>query len=79
MLVDYLQKAADYCHLKQPLLGMTDAKAVHNVQEKVAGGKLLRFRFGKTRRPFAMSRSSIMPLSKAIANLRKISSLSQLA
>ena len=47
MLVDYLQKAADYCHLKQPLLGMTDAKAVHNIQEKVAGGKLLRFRFGK--------------------------------
>ena len=26
---------------------MTDAKAVHNIQEKVAGGKLLRFRFGK--------------------------------
>lgn len=47
MLVDYLQKAADYCHLKQPLLGMTDAKAVHNVQKKVAEGKLLRFRFGK--------------------------------
>ena len=47
MLVDYLQKAADYCHLKQPLLGMTDAKAVHNAQKKVAEGKLLRFRFGK--------------------------------
>lgn len=47
MLADYLQKAANYCHLKQPLLGMTDMKAVHNVQQKVAGGKLLRFRFGK--------------------------------
>lgn len=47
MLADYLQKAADYCHLKQPLLGMTDVKAVRNVQQKVAEGKLLRFRFGK--------------------------------
>lgn len=47
MLADCLQKAANYCHLKQPLLGMTDMKAVHNVQQKVAGGKLLRFRFGK--------------------------------
>lgn len=47
MLADYLQKAADYCHLKQPLLGMTDVKAVRNVQQKVAEGKLLRFRYGK--------------------------------
>ena len=36
MLAEYLQKAADYCHLKQPLLGMTDVKAVRNVQQKVA-------------------------------------------
>ena len=47
MLADYLKKAADYCHLKQPLLGMADVKAVRNVQQKVAEGKLLRFRFGK--------------------------------
>jgi hypothetical protein len=47
MLAEYLQKAADYCHLKQPLLGMTDVKAVRNVQQKVAEGKLLRFRYGK--------------------------------
>lgn len=47
MLTEYLQKASDYCHLKQPLLGMTDVKAVRNVQQKVAEGKLLRFRYGK--------------------------------
>lgn len=47
MLVEYLQKAADYCHLKQPLLGMTDTKAVHKAQQKVVEGKLLRFRFRK--------------------------------
>lgn len=47
MLTDYLQKAADYCHLKQPLLGMTDVKDVRNVQQKVAEGNLLRFRYGK--------------------------------
>ena len=47
MLANYLKKAADYCHLKQLLLGMTDVKAVRNVQQKVAEGKLLRFRFGK--------------------------------
>ena len=47
MLLDYLQKASDYCHLKQPLLGMTDVIAVRKIQQKVAEGKLLRFRFGK--------------------------------
>ena len=47
MLSDYLQKASDYCHLKQPLLGMTDVIAVRKVQQKIAEGKLLRFRFGK--------------------------------
>lgn len=47
MLSEYLQKAADYCHLKQPLLGLSDVKTVRNVQQKVAEGKLLRFRFGK--------------------------------
>lgn len=47
ILAEYLRKAADYCHLKQPLLGMTDIKAVRNVQQKVAEGKLLRFRYGK--------------------------------
>lgn len=47
MLAEYLQKAADFCRLKQPLLGMTDVKAVRNVQQNVAEGKLLRFRYGK--------------------------------
>ena len=47
MIVDYMQKAADYCHLKQPLLGMTEVKAVRNVQQKVAEDKLLRFRYGR--------------------------------
>ena len=47
ILAEYLQKAVDYCQLKQPLLGMTDVKAVRNVQQKVAEGKLLQFRFGK--------------------------------
>lgn len=47
MLTKYLKMAADYCHLKEPLLGMTDVKAVHHVQQKVAAGKLFRFRFGK--------------------------------
>lgn len=47
MLADCLKKAADYCHLKQPLLGLTDVKAVRNAQQKVAEEKLLRFRYGK--------------------------------
>lgn len=47
MLSDYLQKAADYCHLKQPLLGITDVQEVRRIQQKVAEGKLLRFRYGK--------------------------------
>ena len=33
MMAEYLKKAADFCHLKQPLLGMTDVKAVRNVQQ----------------------------------------------
>ena len=51
MLSECLKKAADYCHLKQPLLGMTDVKAVRNAQQKVAEGKLLRFRYGKDAQP----------------------------
>lgn len=47
ILSDYLQKAADYCHLKQPLLGITDVQEVRRIQQKVAEGKLLRFRYGK--------------------------------
>lgn len=47
MLSDYLQKASAFCDLKQPLLGMTDVVAVRNIQQKVAEGKLLRFRYGK--------------------------------
>lgn len=47
VLANYLEKAGDFCHLKQPLLGMTDIKAIRIVQQKIAEGKLLRFRFGK--------------------------------
>lgn len=46
-LAECLQKAADYCHLKQPLLGMTDVKTVQRVQQQVAEGRLLRFKYGK--------------------------------
>lgn len=46
-LTECLKKASDYCHLKQPLLGMTDVKAVQKVQQQVAEGKLLRFKYGK--------------------------------
>jgi hypothetical protein len=47
ILAAFLKKAEEYCHLKQPLLGMTDVKAVRNVLQKISEGKLLRFRFGK--------------------------------
>lgn len=47
MIAEHLKKAAAYCRLNQPLLGMTDVKAVRNVQQNVAEGKLLRFRYGK--------------------------------
>ena len=47
ILAKYLKRATDYCHLKQLILGMTDVKTVRNVQQKVAGGRLLRFRYGK--------------------------------
>lgn len=47
ILADYLKKIEGYCHLKQPLLGMTDINAVRNIQQKVAEGKLFKFRFGK--------------------------------
>ena len=79
MLVDYLQKAADYCHLKQPLLGMTDAKAVHNAQKRLLRENFYVSVLEKMHRLFVMSRSSIMPLSKVTMNLRKMSSLGQLA
>ena len=51
LLEAYLQKAADYCHLKQPLLGITDVQEVRRIQQKVAKGKLLRFRYGKDAQP----------------------------
>ena len=47
LLDDYLKKASEYCHLRQSLLGLTDVLAVRDVQQKVANGKLLRFRYGK--------------------------------
>lgn len=43
----FLQKAADYCHLKLPLLGLTNIKTVRNVQQKVFEDKHLRFKYGK--------------------------------
>lgn len=51
LLEDYLQKAADYCHLKQPFLGIIDVQEVRRIQQKVAKGKLLRFRYGKDAQP----------------------------
>lgn len=47
MLAEFLEKAGDFCHLKQPLLGITDVKVVRTAQQKITEGKLLRFRFGK--------------------------------
>lgn len=47
ILIRSLQRASDYCHLKQPLLGMTDINEVQTIQQKVAQGKLLLFRYGK--------------------------------
>ena len=46
-LADCLKKAANYCHLKQRLLGLTDVTTLRNIQQKVTEGKLLRFRYGK--------------------------------
>lgn len=46
-LKELLHKATLYCHLKRPLLGMTDIALVRDVQQKVASGKLLRFQYGK--------------------------------
>lgn len=42
-----LIKASEFCRLKQPLLGITDVKEVNRVQQKIAEGQLLRFRYGK--------------------------------
>lgn len=47
MLAAFLQKAADYCHLKNPLLGMMNVKTIRRVQQKISEDKLFRFRFGK--------------------------------
>ena len=47
ILVDCLKKAEEYCHLKQPLLGMTDVRTVRNAQQKISEDTLLRFRYGK--------------------------------
>lgn len=47
MVANYLKSAAEYCHLKHPLLGMTDIKEVRNVQQKIAAGNLLYYRYGK--------------------------------
>lgn len=47
IIAECLKKATSYCQLNQPLLGMTDVKTVRNVQQKIAEGKLLRFRYGK--------------------------------
>lgn len=47
ILADCLKKAEEYCHLKQPLLGMTDVRTVRNVQQKISEDTLLRFKYGK--------------------------------
>ena len=41
MLAYCLKKAADHCHLKQSLLGMTDVITVEFVLKKIAGDRLL--------------------------------------
>ncbi len=46
-LADFLRMATNFCHLKHPILGMTDIKVVRDAYQKVAEGKLLRIRFGK--------------------------------
>ena len=46
-LIEGLSKISDFCHLKQQLLEITDVKSVRKVQQQVAEGKLLHFRFGK--------------------------------
>lgn len=45
VLFDCLQKASDYCHLKQPLFGMTDVTTVRRVQQAVSEGRLLRYQY----------------------------------
>lgn len=67
MLVDYLQKAADYCHLKQPLLGMTDAKAVYNIQEKVAGGGTFTLPFWKERTVHSQCHTALLYLYQKLS------------
>lgn len=47
MVANYLKNATEYCHLKRPLLGMTDVKEVRDVQQKIAAGNLLYYRYGK--------------------------------
>lgn len=47
VLAECLKKAANYCQLKQSLLGMTNVKLVRSAQQKVAEGKLLHFCYGK--------------------------------
>ena len=46
-LREYLGIITAYCHLKQPLLGMTDLKEVRKIQQTVAEGKLLRYQYGE--------------------------------
>lgn len=50
VLTDHLRKAADYCALTQPLLGMTDIVAVRNVSQKVSKSILFRFKYAGMRR-----------------------------
>ena len=45
-LTALLKIATDYCRLKQPILGMTDVRAVRNIQQNIFNGKLLRYKYG---------------------------------
>ncbi len=46
-LVEGLVKVSDFCRLDRPLIEITDVHVVRKVQQQVAEGKLLHFRFGR--------------------------------
>lgn len=45
--VALLKKAADYCKYDGSILGQTDVKVIRDIQQKIAAGLVLRFRYGK--------------------------------
>lgn len=45
--VALLKKAADYCKYDGSILGQTDVKVIRDIQQKIAAGLVLRFKYGK--------------------------------